>query len=932
MRKHRLAVTAAFLVSVGSLTAPVTAFAASPTTYHVSNSSASHCSDQTTDSASAPYCTIQAAVDAATVPGDTVIVGAGIYAPFTVTASGTASAPITIEGRSQMYSQVVASAPTTDSAPTISVSGASYVNIQNLEVSPQYLWTAMQISNSNHVTVDSLDIQGGEKVASLPWIGIDSSSYVTFSRNTLTPLSSVGAIVAQGGSHNVITTNYVDGASTSPGIVLDESTDSAVTSNTVISTCADMIDVSGGSTSASVENNELTGAESTDACQSGATTRYGVSVDAASASGTTADFNNIASTFGGTYIEPYSWNGTEYSTTSAFNTATGQAAHDNAALTDSADSDAPGELSTDVWGEARVDDPNVANTGVGTHAYYDRGAFETVDPISVTTAADWPTIAGLGGAGTYSAAVTDGWSTGISGCVYDFGDGTATSTVADVNGTCTAQHTYTKAGSYTITFTVVGNDGYRKSSTYAVTVSSDNVLLPAVGFTQQTGRDTTVKNTGRASWNAVECDFNFGDGSPVATASGSACNVVHHYSAIGAFTVTLTVKYSGGHTASAKAVFTSGGYEYTPVTPVRVLDTRKAIGVPGIAKVAPNGTVKLKLAGVAGVPAGAAAVALNVTVTNVSVGGVVTAYPDGTSLPNASNLNFGKGQTVANTVVVKLGSDGVVDLTNTGSGTIDLIADLQGYYAVNGDTYTPVANGSYRVFNSVVVPANGTVKMSTSTVSQDGANAVTLYVGVSHPTAGGFITAYPDGKPLPTVSNVNFGAGQTVGNGATVAVGSDGEVDFTNSSSGSVDLTVYVYGGFASSYGSVFFPVNPIRYLDTRHAIGTFSGDVTSTGLVAYGGGQLEVNGSGVMHGLVPQAAAEVAANITVTQTAKAGNLHVGATSGSGAALTTYFQSGQTLPTAATLQLSHTGGGGLYLSNQSAGTVQLIVDVNGYYY
>jgi len=932
MRKRRVAVTAALFSLAGSLAIPVAAQAASPTTYHVANGAGSHCSDTTANSAAIPYCTIQAAVDVATVPGDTVIVGAGIYNPFTVTASGTASAPITIEGRSQEFTRVTDSTPTEDSAPTVSVSGASYVNIENLDLYLQYFESAVQISNSNHVTVDSTNIEGSGDLISGATVGITSSSYITISRNTLGSNSSAAAVSAQGGSHNVITTNDVRGTTDGAGIMLDQSTDAAITSNTVIANCTDIVDVLDGSTSASVENNVLTGGESTDACQSGPTSRYGLRVNATSVTGTTANFNNIASASGGTYIEPYSWNGTDFSSTAAFNTATGQAAHDNAAVIDSADSNAPGELSTDEYGHARVDDPSVANTGVGTYAYYDRGATETVDPISVTTAAAWPTTAGLNGAATYSAAVTDSWSTGISGCVYDFGDGTPTASVSDVNGTCATQHTYTKSGPYTITLTVVGSDGYRQSSTYSVTVSTDNVLLPAVGFVQQTGRDITAKNTGRASWNIIECDFNFGDGTAVATDPGSSCNAVHHYASIGKFPVTMTVKYSGGRTVSVSAPFTAGGYEYKPVTPIRVLDTRKPIGVPKIAKVAAGGTVKLKLTGVDGVPAGAAAVTLNVTVTNASSGGYVTAYPDGVAKPNASNVNFTQGQTVANLVTVKLGSDGIVDLTNSGNGSIDLVADLQGYYTVIGDTYTAVNNGSDEVLKSVVVPAGGTVKMSTSSVSLGSAAAVTLYLNVAHPTAGGFITAYPDGSALPNSSNVNFGTGQTVGNAVTVAVGSDGAVDFTNSSSGSVDLSVYVYGGFGSSYGAVFFPVNPTRYLDTRHAIGTFSGDVTSAGLVAFGAGQLEVNGSGVMQGLVPQAATAVAANITVTQPVHTGNLQVGATAGAGAALTTYFQFGQTLATSATLRLSHTGVGGLYLNNQSAGTVQLVVDVNGYYF
>jgi parallel beta-helix repeat protein len=45
---------------------------------------------------------------------------------------------------------------------------------------------------------------------------------------------------------------------------------------------------------------------------------------------------------------------------------------------DSADSSAPGQQPQDILGTARVDDPAVANTGVGPRAYDDRGAYELV--------------------------------------------------------------------------------------------------------------------------------------------------------------------------------------------------------------------------------------------------------------------------------------------------------------------------------------------------------------------------------------------------------------------------------------------------------------------------------------------------------------------------------------------------------------------------
>ena len=74
------------------------------------------------------------------------------------------------------------------------------------------------------------------------------------------------------------------------------------------------------------------------------------------------------------------------------------------------------------------------------------------------------------------------------------------------------------------------------------------------------------------------------------------------------------------------------------------------------------------------------AVVLNVTVTNPTAAGFLTAYPsDGASPPLASDLNWRPGLTVANLVVVKLGPDGAIKLYNQ-QGNTDVVVDVLGWY------------------------------------------------------------------------------------------------------------------------------------------------------------------------------------------------------------------------------------------------------------
>jgi Arylsulfotransferase (ASST) len=119
---------------------------------------------------------------------------------------------------------------------------------------------------------------------------------------------------------------------------------------------------------------------------------------------------------------------------------------------------------------------------------------------------------------------------------------------------------------------------------------------------------------------------------------------------------------------------------FVPVAPARVLDTRSGTGAPKAA-VGANATVHLQVLGRGGVPAaGVSAVVLNVTVTRPSRAGVITAWPDGSTRPTASNLNFVPGQTVPNLVVVQVGANGKVALRNTSAGSTHLVADVAGYH------------------------------------------------------------------------------------------------------------------------------------------------------------------------------------------------------------------------------------------------------------
>jgi alpha-tubulin suppressor-like RCC1 family protein len=263
---------------------------------------------------------------------------------------------------------------------------------------------------------------------------------------------------------------------------------------------------------------------------------------------------------------------------------------------------------------------------------------------------------------------------------------------------------------------------------------------------------------------------------------------------------------------------------YTPLTPVRVLDTRTGTGAPA-APVAGGSAITLDLAG--RVPTGATAVVLNVTGTEPTAPTFVTAYPHGTDRPLASNLNLVPGETRPNLVTVMVGQDRVVDLYNN-AGNTHLVADLSGYYSTGaGARFTP--RRPERVFDTrwhnppTRVGQTETVSVDLSRYVPESATAVTVNLTATEVTDATFVTAWPHGRTRPLASNLNPVAGDTVANLVTVPLGTGRTIDLYNNW-GQAHLIADLAGFYTADYGAMFVPQAPSRVLDTRDGTGTFDG------------------------------------------------------------------------------------------------------------
>ncbi|MGK0274702.1 MAG: hypothetical protein ACI9N0_001082, partial [Ilumatobacter sp.] len=161
-----------------------------------------------------------------------------------------------------------------------------------------------------------------------------------------------------------------------------------------------------------------------------------------------------------------------------------------------------------------------------------------------------------------------------------------------------------------------------------------------------------------------------------------------------------------------------------------------SVDEPGeAAAVAAGSTLELQVTGVAGVPADADAVVMNVTVVNAGAAGHATVYPCGQKRPLAANLNYVAGQTIPNLVIAKPGVGGKACIYSLAA--IDLVADVSGFFPAGSD-FTPITNPT-RILDTRAtdpVAAGSTLELQVTGVAGVPADADAVVMNVTVVNAG----------------------------------------------------------------------------------------------------------------------------------------------------------------------------------------------------
>ena len=242
---------------------------------------------------------------------------------------------------------------------------------------------------------------------------------------------------------------------------------------------------------------------------------------------------------------------------------------------------------------------------------------------------------------------------------------------------------------------------------------------------------------------------------------------------------------------------------------------------------AAGGTLPVKVAGVQlaagekGIPGGATAAVLNVSVVNPAASGFLTIFPQDAAQPTTANVNYTAGQTTGNRVIVPLSSNGTPpgQISIYSKAAADVVVDVSGYYSAPGGSgaqFTaepaPVRICDTRAGNPSGLTGtadqcdNRTIGQAGSDTIQvsglsglagvpNNATAVVVNLTAVSPTTGTFLTVFPN-LPRPLVSDLNPAAGDVKGNLTVATLSSSGKISIYNNT-GNVNVVVDVLGWYA---------------------------------------------------------------------------------------------------------------------------------------
>jgi hypothetical protein len=218
-------------------------------------------------------------------------------------------------------------------------------------------------------------------------------------------------------------------------------------------------------------------------------------------------------------------------------------------------------------------------------------------------------------------------------------------------------------------------------------------------------------------------------------------------------------------------------FQFYPVTPCRLVDTRLANSDLGGPIILAGGSRTFPIRGVCGLPENAQAYSVNIAAVPAGSLGYLTAWPTGVARPLVASLNAPTGAITSNAAIVPAGTNGSIDLY--ANDATHVVIDVNGYFAPTG------AGG----LSFYAVPpcraADSSLAAGAQTLSPRSANcnlpasaqAYALTATVVPAATLGYLTLWPTDVAQPLVATLNASDGAATSNAALVPAGAGGSIN-----------------------------------------------------------------------------------------------------------------------------------------------------------
>lgn len=271
---------------------------------------------------------------------------------------------------------------------------------------------------------------------------------------------------------------------------------------------------------------------------------------------------------------------------------------------------------------------------------------------------------------------------------------------------------------------------------------------------------------------------------------------------------TVIIDITGYYTSTKNGVSAGG---FVAMSPARILDSRDGTGAAA-GQIPPGSQRTIQATGSNGIPAGAAAVAVNIVVINreAKAGYVRPTPTDGVRSTGVLNYNSTAGLTTAMNAQVALNSAGKLSLsTAEGGGKIDLVVDIQGYFLQSnpGGGFTPQAGRlvDTRTTASIAAGASFAVQVGgragAPTVEGGLSAAAVTFTAVNNSGADSYAKMWADGAAEPDSSAISSDTTSIVSNTVVTPVGANGNIRIKNMGKAAMDYVVDLQGTYNSLPG-----------------------------------------------------------------------------------------------------------------------------------